>query len=74
MWTRMPPITWVKAPEVATAVAIEKRTHVPTGAAIPSPALPKITFSVPTTVGMPRPVVELAVGHGLSAETAAAGE
>ena len=70
----MPPVAWVKATEVAMAVAIEKRARVPTGAAIPSPAMPKVTFSVPTTVGVPRPVVELAVGHGLSAETAAAGE
>src|SRR4029078_11389875 len=74
MRTRMPSETGVKAMEVAMiAVAIEKRTRVPTGPAVPPPARPKTTFSVPTRV-VPRPLVELAVGYGLSAETADASE
>ena len=44
-----------------------------TGPAVQPPACPKTTFSVPTTV-VPRPLVELAVGYGLSAETADASE
>ena len=74
MRTRMPSVTGIKATEVAMiAVAIEKRTRVPTGPAVPPPACPKTTFSVPTRV-VPRPLVELAVGYGLSAETADASE
>jgi len=66
----MPSVTGIKATEVAMiAVAIEKRTSVPAGPAVPPPACPKTTFSVPTRV-VPRSFVELAVGYGLSAETA----
>src|ERR1700758_5170162 len=71
MRTRMPPVTGVKATEVAMTVATEEGTSVPTGPAVPSPTNP---FSIPTMMKMPRPVVELAVGYGLSSETAAAGE
>jgi hypothetical protein len=70
MWTGMPSVTGIITTEVAMiAMAIEKRTRVPTGSAVPPPACPKTTFGVPRRV-VPRPLVKLAVGYGLSAETA----
>jgi hypothetical protein len=64
----MPAVTGIKATEVAMiAVAIEKRTSVPAGPAVPSP-------SGLQTIMRVRSFVELAVGYGLSAETADATE
>ena len=73
MRARMPSVTGVIATEVAMTVVAVNRTSVPAGPAVPSPAK-NSTFGVRTPVGVPRSSVELAVGYGLSAETAAASE